>query len=71
MWLGERRNLTGLAAVQALVPICLSSFIAELAFSMAIFQAMRDIVFSQRPPLLMQLCRVNVAGCQCMFVDEG
>lgn len=37
--------LTGLAAIQALMPICLSSFMAELAFSGAIFQAMRDIVF--------------------------
>lgn len=34
---------------------------AELAFSGAIFQAMRDTVFSLSLPLLMQLCRVNIA----------
>lgn len=66
LWLGERGNLTGLAAIQALMPICLSSFTAELAFSGAIFQAMRDMVFSLSLPLLMQLCRVNIAGSQYM-----
>lgn len=71
MWLGERENLTGLAAIQALMPICLSSFMAELAFSGAIFQDMCDTVFSLSLPLLMQLCRVNVAGsrvCMCVCI---
>ncbi len=71
MWLGERGNLTGLAAIQALMPICLSSFMAELAFSGAIFQAMRDTVFSLSLPLLMQLCRVNIAVSQYMCLGEG
>lgn len=68
LWLGERGNLTGLAAIQALMPICLSSFMAELAFSGAIFQTMRDTVFSLSLPLLMQLCGVNVAGSQPVCV---
>lgn len=55
-------DLTGLAAIQALMPICLSSFMAELAFYGAIFQATRDTVFSLSLPLLMQLCGGNVAG---------
>lgn len=63
-------DLTGLAAIQALMPICLSPFMAELAFSGAIFQAMRDTVFSLSLPLLMQLCRVNVAGSQCVCLVE-
>lgn len=71
LWLGERGNLTGMAAIQALMPICLSSFMAELAFSGAIFQAMCDTVFSLSLPLLMQLCRVNVAGSQYMCLGEG
>lgn len=71
LWLGERGNLTGLAAIQALMPIYLSSFMAELAFSGAIFQTMRDTVFSLSLPLLMQLCRVNVAGSQCVCLEEG
>lgn len=33
LWMGERGDLTGLAAIQALMPICLSSFMAELATS--------------------------------------
>lgn len=41
----QRWNLTALAAIQALVPICLSSFRAERAFSTAISQARRDTVF--------------------------
>lgn len=45
LWIGERGNLTALAAIQALMPICLSSFIAKWAFSRAIFQARRDTVF--------------------------
>lgn len=71
LWWGEVwgwENLTGLAAIQALMPIYLSSFMAELAFSGAIFQAMRDMVFSLSLPLLMQLCRVNVAGSQWVRV---
>lgn len=64
-------NLTGLAAIQALMPICLSSFMAELAFSGAIFQAMRDMVFSLSLPLLMQLCGVTIAGRQYMCLGEG
>lgn len=71
LWLGERENLTGLAVIQALMPICLSSFMAELAFSGAIFQAMRDMVFSLSLPLLMQLCRVNIAGSKYMCLGEG
>lgn len=67
LWLGERGNLTGLAAIQALMPICSSSFMAELAFSGAIFQAMRDMVFSFSLPLLMQLCGVTIAGSRYMF----
>jgi len=71
LWRGERRNVTGLAAIQALVPICLSPFMAELAFSGAISQAMRDVVFSLSLPLLMQLCRVNTAGGHCLCLGEG
>lgn len=71
LWLGERGNLTGLAAIQALMPICLSSFMAELAFSGAIFQAIRDMVFSLSLPLLMQLYRVNIAGSQYMCLRRG
>lgn len=68
----EGENLTGLAAIQALMPICLSSFTAELAFSGAIFQAMRDTVFSLSLPPLMQPCRVNVAGSRgCVFRGRG
>lgn len=61
---GWEGNLTGLAAIQALMPICLSSFMAELAFSGSHFSSysMRDMVFSLSLPLLMQLCRVNSAG---------
>lgn len=70
LWMGERGNLTGLAAIQALMPICLSSFMAELAFSGAIFQAMRDTVFLLSLPLLMQLCRVNVLGRLYMCIGE-
>lgn len=44
---------------------------AELAFSRAIFQAMRDTVFSLSLPLLMQLRRVNVAGSQYVCLEEG
>lgn len=39
---------------------------AELAFYGAISQAMRDTVFSLSLPLLMQLCKVNVAGSPYM-----
>lgn len=67
----EGGYLTGLAAIQALMPICLSSFMAELAFSGAIFQAMRDTVFSLSLPQLMQLCRVNVAGSLYVCLEEG
>lgn len=35
---------------------------AEMAFYGAIFQAMRDTVFSLSLPQLMQLCKVNIAG---------
>lgn len=47
LWRSESggRDLTGLAATQALMPICLSPFMAGLAFSGAIFQAMHDTVF--------------------------
>lgn len=57
VWSGGGGYLTGLAAIQALMPICLSSFMAELAFSGAIFQAIRDIVFFFFLPLT-QLYRV-------------
>lgn len=67
LWLDEkgRGALTRLAAIQALMPICLSPFMAELAFSGTIFQARRDTVFSLRLPQLMQQQRVNVAGSIC------
>lgn len=44
---------------------------AELAFSGAIFQAMRDTVFSLSLPLLMQLCRVNIAEQPVYVFREG
>lgn len=40
------RDLTGLAAIQALMPICSSSFMAELASSGVIFQTVLYMVFS-------------------------
>lgn len=65
--MGERENLTRLAAIQALMPICLSSFTAESAFYGAGFQAMYDTVISLSLPLLMLLCRVNTTDSQGMF----
>lgn len=53
-------DLTGLAAIQALMPICLSSFMAELASSCVIFQTVLHVVFSFLLPPLMRLYRVNI-----------
>lgn len=58
---GWRGDLTGLAAIQALMPICVSSFMSELASSCVIFQTVLHMVFSfTLPPLIMRLYRVNI-----------